>query len=81
MRRALEEARGLGAVILAHEEDMALAHGGCINEGAVSAKLGVRGIPRESEEVMIARDGSIELIRRRQAPDQITANEVMPSFL
>ena len=56
MRRALEAARDAGAVILAHEEDMALAHGGCINEGAASAKLGVRGIPRESEEVMIARD-------------------------
>lgn len=52
MRRALEA----GAVILAHEEDLSLAHGGCINEGSVSAKLGLRGIPRESEEVMIARD-------------------------
>lgn len=56
MRHALEEARKNSAVILAHEEDTALAHGGCINEGAVSAKLGVRGIPRESEELMIARD-------------------------
>jgi diaminopimelate decarboxylase len=35
----------------------------------------------EAAEVMIARDGSIALIRRRQTPDQITANEVMPSFL
>lgn len=35
----------------------------------------------EAAEVMISKEGSIELIRRRQTPDQIVQNEVMPSFL
>jgi hypothetical protein len=35
----------------------------------------------EAAEVMIAKDGSMELIRRRQPPEQVTQNEIMPSFL
>ncbi len=35
----------------------------------------------EAAEVMISKDGSVELIRNRQRLDQIVQNEVMPSFL
>jgi len=35
----------------------------------------------EAAEVMISENGSAELIRKRQTFDQITQNEVMPSFL
>lgn len=35
----------------------------------------------EAAEVMISRDGSVELIRKRQALDQVVQNELMPSFL
>jgi diaminopimelate decarboxylase len=35
----------------------------------------------EAAEVMISRNGSVELIRKRQTLDQILQNEVMPSFL
>jgi diaminopimelate decarboxylase len=35
----------------------------------------------EAAEVMISRDGPVELIRRRQTLDQILQNEVKPSFL
>jgi diaminopimelate decarboxylase len=35
----------------------------------------------EAAEVMVAKDGSMELIRRRQPPEQVTQNEIMPSFL
>ena len=35
----------------------------------------------EAAEVMISENGSAELIRKRQSLDQITQNEVMPSFL
>jgi dihydroorotase len=56
MRRALDYARMFDAVILAHEEDQVLADGGSMNEGVNSTQLGIKGIPRESEEVMIARD-------------------------
>ena len=57
MRRALEYARTLGAPILGHEEDLTLNDGhGSMHEGAVSAKLGLPGIPGIAEEAMIARD-------------------------
>jgi diaminopimelate decarboxylase len=32
-------------------------------------------------EVMISRDGAVELIRKRQTLDQIVQNELTPSFL
>ncbi|MBK34723.1 MAG: diaminopimelate decarboxylase [Gemmatimonadetes bacterium] len=35
----------------------------------------------EAAEVMIGRDGSVELVRKRQTIDQILANEMVPSFL
>jgi len=56
MRRALEYARGLGVVLAQHCEDEALAADGAMNEGAVSARLGVPGQPAEAEEVMVMRD-------------------------
>ncbi len=56
MRRALEYARGLGVTLAQHCEDEVLAAGGAMHEGAVSARLGVPGQPREAEEVMVMRD-------------------------
>lgn len=61
MRRALEWCRMLGVRICCHEEDKHLCAGGSMNESALSERLGLRGIPAMSEEVMIARD--IELAR------------------
>lgn len=56
MRRALEYARMFDVPIIAHEEDPVLVDGGVMNEGQTSIFLGFKGIPSESEEVMIARD-------------------------
>lgn len=56
MRRALEYARMLDAVIVAHEEDADLTEGGVMHEGFVSTVLGLRGNPAASEETMVARD-------------------------
>lgn len=56
MRRALEYARAFDLPIISHAEDLHLASGGLMNEGPVSTVLGLRGIPRAAEEVMIARD-------------------------
>lgn len=56
MRRALEYAKMFNVPIVAHEEDPDLSDGGTINEGVEATKLGLKGIPRESEETMIARD-------------------------
>ena len=56
MRRALEYTRWLEIPVVVHEEDAFLAGKGYMNEGAVSAALGCRGIPAAAEEVMVARD-------------------------
>ncbi len=56
MRRALEYSRIRKALIISHAEDMSLAAGGVMNEGLLSVTLGLRGIPAQAEEIMIARD-------------------------
>ncbi|HLB25014.1 MAG TPA: dihydroorotase [Nitrospirota bacterium] len=56
MRRALEYAKTFGVTIISHCEDTALSAGGVMNEGPVSTRLGLRGIPAAAEEVMVARD-------------------------
>ncbi len=56
MRRALEYALGLGATLMQHCEDSALAGGGHMHEGEWSARLGIAGQPHEAEEVMVMRD-------------------------
>jgi dihydroorotase len=56
MRRALECSQDLGLPIIDHCEDKALSANGIINEGQMSAKLGLKGIPAAAEEVMVARD-------------------------
>jgi dihydroorotase len=61
LRKALQYQRLSGGVIALHEEDPALSGDGVMHEGAVSARLGMTGIPSISESTMIARDGSIAL--------------------
>jgi dihydroorotase len=56
MRRALEYSRIRKALIISHAEDLSLAAGGVMNEGLLSVTLGLRGIPAQAEEIMIARD-------------------------
>ncbi|NET71418.1 MAG: dihydroorotase [Sphaerospermopsis sp. SIO1G2] len=56
MRQALAYSKDLGVPIAQHAEDLHLSAGGCMNEGAVSAKLGVKGIPNAAEAVMVERD-------------------------
>ncbi len=56
MRQALAYAKDLGVPIAQHAEDLHLSAGGCMNEGEVSAKLGVKGIPNAAEAVMVERD-------------------------
>jgi dihydroorotase len=55
-RRALEYARSFHVPVAAHEEDLDLSDGGSMHEGAVSTRIGLRGIPTSAEEVMVARD-------------------------
>lgn len=56
MRTALEYAQTFGIPVADHCEDPTLAHGGCMHEGVVSTRLGLRGIPAAAEEIMVARD-------------------------
>jgi dihydroorotase len=56
LRRAMEYARMFDVPIVSHCETMSLSGNGVMHEGAVSAKLGLRGIPAISEEICIARD-------------------------
>ena len=62
MRTALEYARTFGIPVADHCEEPTLARGGAMNEGIMSAKLGLQGIPSEAEEIMAIRD--ILLARR-----------------
>jgi dihydroorotase len=61
LRRALQYQRLVGGVIALHEEDPDLSANGVMNEGEVSAVLGMAGVPGVSESTMIARDCSLAL--------------------
>ncbi len=56
MRQALTIGKDLGVPIAQHAEDHNLSCGGCMNEGWVATKLGLKGIPNVSEAVIVARD-------------------------
>jgi len=56
MRRAMEFARSFGLPVIQHCEDLTLSAGGDMHEGLQSVRLGLRGIPAASEDVMVARD-------------------------
>ena len=62
MRTALEYARTFGVPVADHCEEPTLARGGDMNEGPMSMRLGLKGIPAEAEEIMAIRD--ILLARR-----------------
>ena len=56
MRLALEYAQTFGIPVASHCEELSLSRGGSMNEGLVSTRLGLQGIPNAAEDVMIARD-------------------------
>jgi dihydroorotase len=56
MRTALEYSRTFTIPVVDHCEEPTLAVGGAMNEGIVSARLGLRGVPSEAEEIMVIRD-------------------------
>lgn len=56
MRRALEYSRAFGTLVIQHAEDLTLVKRGCMNEGAMATRLGLPGIPNESEEILVDRD-------------------------
>lgn len=59
MAQAMQAAPQLSMTVVSHCEDLYLADGGIINEGAVSKQLGVRGIPAAAEDAGTAREISL----------------------
>lgn len=56
MYKAMQYAKMLDAVIISHCEDKNLSADGVMNEGYYSTVLGLKGIPKAAEEIMVARD-------------------------
>lgn len=56
MRNALNYSRNFNIPVLCHSEDSDLSMGGHMNEGVISARIGVPGQPSVSEEICISRD-------------------------
>ncbi|MEU6816384.1 dihydroorotase [Streptomyces sp. NPDC046860] len=56
MRRALEYVKAFGGVVAQHAQEPRLTEGAQMNEGVVSAELGLGGWPAVAEESVIARD-------------------------
>ncbi len=61
LRRALTYARDVGALVVNHCEDPDLVGDGVMNEGELASRLGLHGIPREAETIMLERD--LRLVR------------------
>lgn len=66
MRKALDYCKAFGLVVIVHAEDAHLVGQGVMHEGYHSCALGLRGIPGESEEILVARD--VSLARLTKAP-------------
>ncbi len=56
MRRALEYAKTFDLLVIQHCEDHHMTEGAQMHEGVVSTRLGLRGWPREAEDIIVARD-------------------------
>ncbi len=56
MRRGLSYAKMFDKVVIAHCEDLTLRGGGVMNQGIVSLRLGLAGIPNAAEDIMVARN-------------------------
>jgi dihydroorotase len=56
MRRVMSYARDFGALVIHYTEDPDLAEEGVMNEGEFATRLGLTGIPREAEAIMLDRD-------------------------
>ena len=59
MRLAMEYAKGFDIKCLCHCEDRDLVDGGSVNEGLSATIVGLKGIPRAAEDVIIAREISL----------------------
>ena len=56
MRNAMDYAKMFHKPLLAHSEESGLSKGGQMHEGYYATALGLKGVPSEAEEIMVARD-------------------------
>jgi dihydroorotase len=76
MRRALTYARDFDALVVHHTEDPNLVGEGVMNEGEYAARLGLVGIPKAAETVMLERDMRlVALTGGRYHAASVTAEE------
>lgn len=66
LRRALEQARAIGTLVISHPEDKDLSGPGSMNESPYATIKGLAGVPAASEAACIARE--IEVVRLTRAP-------------
>ncbi len=73
LRRALAYARDFDLLVVQHTEDPVLAASGVMNEGEVSTRLGLPGIPAAAETMALERDMHlVELTGARYHAAQVT---------
>ena len=76
MSRIMKSAHDLNSLILQHAEDLELSKKGMINDGIISTKLGLQGIPYLAELIIIERDLSLlESIKCRYHISQISSKK------
>ncbi|MDR3514574.1 MAG: dihydroorotase [Azospirillaceae bacterium] len=81
MRRALSYASTFDLLIVQHPEEPRLAEGGVMNAGEVATRLGLAGIPREAEVIMIERDlRLVELTGARYHAAHISTGEAVEAI-
>ena len=56
MSRIMNSAYDLNSLIIQHAEDFDLSENGMMNDGIISTKLGLQGIPDVAEKIIIERD-------------------------
>ncbi|CAG34834.1 dihydroorotase [Desulfotalea psychrophila] len=56
MRRAMEYAKSHDMLVISHSEEPTLSKRGCMNEGLVATRLGLKGIPAVAESIMVQRE-------------------------
>ncbi len=78
LRRALTYSKLFNALIVQHAEDPSLAAAGVMNEGELSTRLGLAGIPTEAETIVVERDlRLVELTGGRYHVSQISCAETL----
>jgi len=78
VRSAMEYAKNFNVIVCAHCEDEGLAAGGCMHEGEMSTRLGLKGIPSLAESLQASRDTMLcEYVGSRYHVQHISTKEAI----